>query len=57
MKTKIAQISVVLATIFSTLSFAEENPSLPPVKTQGQTQFLSGGIGDITGKNLMAIDA
>lgn len=45
MKTKIAQISVVLATIFSTLSFAEENPSLPPVKTQGQTQFLSGGIG------------
>jgi hypothetical protein len=45
MKTKIAQISVVLATLFSTLSFAEENPSLPPVKTQGQTQFLSGGIG------------
>lgn len=45
MGTKIAQISVVLATIFSTLSFAEENPSLPPVKTQGQTQFLSGGIG------------
>lgn len=45
MKTEIAQISVVLATIFSTLSFAEENASLPPVKTQGQTQFLSGGIG------------
>jgi hypothetical protein len=45
MKTKITQISVVLATLFSTLSFAEENPSLPPVKTQGQTQFLSGGIG------------
>lgn len=45
MKTKITQISVVLATIFSTLSFAEENPSLPPIKTQGQTQFVSGGIG------------
>ena len=45
MKTKITQISVVLAAIFSTLSFAEENPSLPPVNTQGQTQFLSGGIG------------
>lgn len=45
MKTKITQISVILATIFSTLSFAEENPSLPPIKTQGQTQFVSGGIG------------
>jgi hypothetical protein len=45
MKTKITQISVVLAALFSTLSFAEENPSLPPVNTQGQTQFLSGGIG------------
>ena len=36
---------MILAAIFSTLSFAEENPSLPPVNTQGQTQFLSGGIG------------
>ena len=45
MKTRIVRISIILAAIFSTLSFAQENPSLPPVKTQGQTQFLSGGIG------------
>ena len=45
MKTRIVRVSIILAAIFSTLSFAQENPSLPPVKTQGQTQFLSGGIG------------
>ena len=45
MKTRIIRISIILAAIFSPLSFAQENTSLPPVKTQGQTQFLSGGIG------------
>jgi hypothetical protein len=45
MRIKIAQVSVVLATIFSTSGFAQENPSLPPMQTQGQTQFISGGIG------------
>ncbi|MDQ3185410.1 MAG: carboxypeptidase-like regulatory domain-containing protein [Pseudomonadota bacterium] len=39
------QIFVALATVFSTLSLAEVNPSLPTVKSQGQTQFISGGIG------------
>ena len=45
MKTKIVQLIIALAAIFSTLSFAEVNPSLPSVKSQGQTQFISGGIG------------
>lgn len=45
MKIKIIQLIMALAGIFSTLSFAEVNPSLPPVKSQGQTQFISGGIG------------
>ena len=42
---KISEIAIAFTCIFSTLSFAEENPSLPPVQTQGQTQFISGGIG------------
>ena len=41
----IRQITITLTCIFSTLSFAYENPLLPPVQTQGQTQFISGGIG------------
>ncbi|KIO48510.1 carboxypeptidase-like regulatory domain-containing protein [Nitrosospira sp. NpAV] len=41
----IRQMAITLTCIFSTLSFAYENPSLPPVQTQGQTQFISGGIG------------
>lgn len=45
MKTEMVRILAVLITVFSTLSFAQENPALPPVKSQGQTQFLSGGIG------------
>lgn len=45
MKTKSVQLTIALAGIFSTLSFAEVNPSLPPVVSQGQTQFISGGIG------------
>lgn len=45
MKTKSVQLTIALAGIFSTLSFAEINPSLPPVVSQGQTQFISGGIG------------
>lgn len=45
MKTKSVQLTIALAGIFSTLSFAEANPSLPPVVSQGQTQFISGGIG------------
>ena len=44
-QSKISQIAIVFTCVFSTLSFAEENPSLPPVQTQGQTQFISGGIG------------
>lgn len=42
---RISQIAIVFACISSTLSFAEENPSLPLVQMQGQTQFISGGIG------------
>ena len=42
---KINQIVLVFICAFSTLSFAEKNPSLPPAQTQGQTQFISGGIG------------
>lgn len=45
MKINTIQLIIVLGGIFSTLSFAEVNPSLPPVKSQGQTQFISGGIG------------
>lgn len=45
MKIRMAHILIGLATAFSTLSLAEANPSLPPVKSQGQTQFISGGIG------------
>ena len=45
MKIRISQIIIALAGIFSALSFAEANPSLPLVKLQGQTQFISGGIG------------
>lgn len=41
----IRQIAITLTCIFSTLSLADENPLLPPVQTQGQTQFISGGIG------------
>lgn len=41
----IRQIAITLTCIFSTVSFAYENPLLPPVQTQGQTQFISGGIG------------
>ncbi|PSJ16409.1 hypothetical protein [Nitrosomonas supralitoralis] len=42
---RIAQIIIVLVGIFSTLSFAEKDTSLPLVELQGQTQFISGGIG------------
>ncbi|ARO88294.1 hypothetical protein EBAPG3_011175 [Nitrosospira lacus] len=42
---RISQIAIAFTCIFSTPSFAEENPSLPPVQTQGQTQYISGGIG------------
>jgi hypothetical protein len=45
MKINTVQLTIVLAGIFSTLSFAEISPSLPPVQSQGQTQFVSGGIG------------
>ncbi|MGH2624342.1 MAG: hypothetical protein ACRDE7_11805 [Sphingobacterium sp.] len=45
MKTKIVRLTIALAGTFSTLSFAEVSPSLPPVVSQGQTQFISGGIG------------
>ncbi len=45
MKIKIIQLIMALAWIFSTLSFAEVSSSLPSVKSQGQTQFISGGIG------------
>ena len=45
MKIKISQIIIALAGIFSIASFAEVTSSLPLVKLQGQTQFISGGIG------------
>ena len=45
MKIKINHIIIVFSGIFSALCFAEVNPSLPLVKLQGQTQFISGGIG------------
>ncbi|MEO6824751.1 MAG: hypothetical protein ABI167_08535 [Nitrosospira sp.] len=58
MKTRTIQIAILLAAVFSTSSFAEENPSLPPVKSQGRTQFLSGGIGkDESGAILQARSA
>ncbi|MDN5881751.1 MAG: hypothetical protein L0H37_05190 [Nitrosospira sp.] len=53
MKIKIIQLIMVLAGIFSTLSFAEKNPSLPPTKSQGQTQFISGGIGKIESEAML----
>ena len=42
---KISRIVIILTCIFSTSIFANENPLLPPVQTQGQTRFISGGIG------------
>lgn len=45
MKITISQIIIGLAGVFSALSFAEVNLSLPLIKLQGQTQFISGGIG------------
>ena len=53
MRNKIAPISflpfLLIAAMSSTLGHAQENtqenPSLPPIKTQQQTEFVSGGIG------------
>src|SRR5687768_12579895 len=43
-------VALSLTSLFSTSSFAEaessrHNPSLPAVQTQGETEFLTGGIG------------
>lgn len=57
MKTNTKLISIFMAVValsftghFSTSSFAEVNsstgnPSLPPVQSQGETEFMTGGIG------------
>lgn len=40
---------LLIGTIFSNLGYAQENlqkdPSLPTIKTHGQTEFISGGVG------------
>jgi hypothetical protein len=40
---------LLIGIIFSNLGYAQENlrenPSLPPIKMQGQTEFVSGGVG------------
>jgi hypothetical protein len=40
---------LLIGTIFSNLGYAQEdlqvNPSLPPIKMHGQTEFISGGVG------------
>src|SRR5574340_1554283 len=42
----IVSASIMLVSVFSTLSFAQkEGPSLPPVQSQGKTEFLTGGVG------------
>lgn len=45
-----AGLAVVLVSSFPTLSSAQDsgqegNGNLPPVQTQGQTEFLTGGVG------------
>ena len=42
----IAGLSIVLASVFPALSFAQEEAvTLPSVQSQGQTEFLTGGVG------------
>jgi hypothetical protein len=46
----IAGLAVVLVSSFPTLSSAQDsgqegNGNLPPVQTQGQTEYLTGGVG------------
>ncbi|HEX8874988.1 MAG TPA: hypothetical protein VF780_10205 [Nitrosospira sp.] len=43
----IVSASIMLVSVFSTLSFAQEEGSspLPPVQSQGKTEFLTGGVG------------
>ncbi|MBA4143742.1 MAG: hypothetical protein H0X43_12265 [Nitrosospira sp.] len=37
--------AVVSASSFAETGSSSTNPSLPPVQTQGQTEFLTGGVG------------
>ncbi|SEK62484.1 carboxypeptidase-like regulatory domain-containing protein [Nitrosovibrio tenuis] len=44
--TFLVRLSIILASVFPTLVLAQDkSSSLPPVQTQGQTEFLTGGIG------------
>jgi hypothetical protein len=42
----VARLMFVMISVFSTSSFAQDESSLlPPVQSQGQAEFLSGGVG------------
>ena len=57
-KVVIAGLAVVLASSFSTLSFAQDSGqegdvTLPPVQSQGQIEFIAGGVGKEEGDAIL----